>query len=390
MPSPFRELGRKAKSLFQSHSRNGQPERNTNRSGDVGEVAAPISPTQSWTMVDLSRGEGSNGTQDTGLVGPSTTNPAVVRVGHGTLPPHDVPGAFSNDPDDLGRIPSGLRQPLVQRPRPAFDNPQSLQLPSAPVSPLLASSNSYFSNAHDFTLSNLTVSNSYAYSKTLFEYLSPHIAQGAVHDSSERCDAPACHEETRVAIREEIVGWIKYDGRDGEPKKIMWLRGPQEQARRRSQVLLRRHVSGRGYWRPASSSRRSRPRETGARSAVSLQPLHFTSLYRHILKRAHNPDDASHLVVKWILSVYSAIYHPPLKGVTPATFWREFLEDDEGKLSYRLAPVTSDNNVDKAKHTSFISQRIWVILEIQSSALFSSSSSLHHSLHLQASPFRIG
>ncbi|TEB23154.1 hypothetical protein FA13DRAFT_1740295 [Coprinellus micaceus] len=91
-----------------------------------------------------------------------------------------------------------------------------------PVSP----STSYFSSARDFTVSNMNIHNSFAPSQTLFQYLSPHIAHGAAHDSDERWNAPACHEETRVAIREDIVSWIKHGEGDEDPKRMMWLSGP--------------------------------------------------------------------------------------------------------------------------------------------------------------------
>ncbi|TEB24123.1 hypothetical protein FA13DRAFT_1818112 [Coprinellus micaceus] len=91
-----------------------------------------------------------------------------------------------------------------------------------PVSP----STSYFSSARDFTVSNMNIHNSFAPSQTLFQYLSPHIAHGAAHDSDERWNAPACHEETRVAIREDILSWIKHGEGDEDPKRMMWLSGP--------------------------------------------------------------------------------------------------------------------------------------------------------------------
>ncbi|TEB23121.1 hypothetical protein FA13DRAFT_1778418 [Coprinellus micaceus] len=62
--------------------------------------------------------------------------------------------------------------------------------------------------------------------KSLFDYLDPHIAHGAAHDSDERWNAPSCHEETRVAIREDIISWIQHGEGDAEPKRIMWLSGP--------------------------------------------------------------------------------------------------------------------------------------------------------------------
>jgi hypothetical protein len=52
---------------------------------------------------------------------------------------------------------------------------------------------------------------------------------GAIHDSDERCDAPKCEPETRVAVQDDLYDWI-LDG-DGaseseHPKKIKWVTGP--------------------------------------------------------------------------------------------------------------------------------------------------------------------
>ncbi|KAF6742905.1 hypothetical protein DFP72DRAFT_1021575 [Ephemerocybe angulata] len=52
------------------------------------------------------------------------------------------------------------------------------------------------------------------------------MAPGAIHDSSERCDAPKCMEETRVAVQEDIMSWIDAGDQDAQSKKIMWVTGP--------------------------------------------------------------------------------------------------------------------------------------------------------------------
>jgi hypothetical protein len=46
-----------------------------------------------------------------------------------------------------------------------------------------------------------------------------------MHDSAERCDAPKCHPETRVAVQDELVNWIE-QGDEEDPKKIVWVTGP--------------------------------------------------------------------------------------------------------------------------------------------------------------------
>ncbi|KAF8175123.1 hypothetical protein BJ912DRAFT_989111 [Pholiota molesta] len=50
------------------------------------------------------------------------------------------------------------------------------------------------------------------------------IAPGAFHDAAERGDLPKCHPRTRVAIREDIMQWIKDPG--VREQFITWLYGP--------------------------------------------------------------------------------------------------------------------------------------------------------------------
>jgi nucleoside-triphosphatase THEP1 len=47
-----------------------------------------------------------------------------------------------------------------------------------------------------------------------------------MHDSAERCDAPKCHPETRVAVQDELVNWIEHGDEEEEPKRIVWVTGP--------------------------------------------------------------------------------------------------------------------------------------------------------------------
>jgi hypothetical protein len=81
------------------------------------------------------------------------------------------------------------------------------------------------------------------------------------------------------------------------------------------------------------------------------------ALYRHILKRANNPDDDPHLAVKWIRSIHSGFGTDPVQGPFPhetltAKFWKQFFEDEEGELSYRLGPITSLISVPPPDNTS--------------------------------------
>ncbi|KAF6765846.1 hypothetical protein DFP72DRAFT_207595 [Ephemerocybe angulata] len=58
------------------------------------------------------------------------------------------------------------------------------------------------------------------------DFLSKHMAAGAIHDSKERCDAPKCMPQTRVAVQDEILSWITDGHKDAEPKRILWVTGP--------------------------------------------------------------------------------------------------------------------------------------------------------------------
>ncbi|RXW16695.1 hypothetical protein EST38_g9159 [Candolleomyces aberdarensis] len=62
--------------------------------------------------------------------------------------------------------------------------------------------------------------------KSSIEKLREHIAAGALHNSDERCDAPKCLPETRVAVQGEVVSWICDGDSDDDPKEIMWVTGP--------------------------------------------------------------------------------------------------------------------------------------------------------------------
>ncbi|KAJ2915220.1 hypothetical protein MD484_g5215, partial [Candolleomyces efflorescens] len=64
-----------------------------------------------------------------------------------------------------------------------------------------------------------------------WEKLEAQIAPGAFHDSAERCDAPKCHPETRVAVQDDLYDWIINGDGPGElesehPRKIKWVTGP--------------------------------------------------------------------------------------------------------------------------------------------------------------------
>ncbi|KAJ2912236.1 hypothetical protein MD484_g8175, partial [Candolleomyces efflorescens] len=93
---------------------------------------------------------------------------------------------------------------------------------------------SAFEKAHDFTLKaseiNFGITNYYGHvggsKAAALDKLREHIAAGAMHNSDERCSAPKCHPETRVAVQEEAMAWI-LDG-DGERalENMLWVTGP--------------------------------------------------------------------------------------------------------------------------------------------------------------------
>ncbi|KAF6754921.1 hypothetical protein DFP72DRAFT_354948 [Ephemerocybe angulata] len=61
---------------------------------------------------------------------------------------------------------------------------------------------------------------------TVLKFLAENMAPGAMHDSEERCDAPKCMPETRVAVQDEIFSWVTDGHTEAAPKKILWVTGP--------------------------------------------------------------------------------------------------------------------------------------------------------------------
>ncbi|RXW22377.1 hypothetical protein EST38_g3503 [Candolleomyces aberdarensis] len=82
-------------------------------------------------------------------------------------------------------------------------------------------------NAHDFRIDNFTNVTNVNPSADPLSRLEARIATGAIHDSDERCDAPKCHPETRVAVQNNLYRWIvEGDAEMEQPKKIKWMTGP--------------------------------------------------------------------------------------------------------------------------------------------------------------------
>jgi hypothetical protein len=57
-----------------------------------------------------------------------------------------------------------------------------------------------------------------------FELLLQNISMGAFHDAAERGDPPRCHPQTRIAIRAEIMEWVRAP--PAMRKLILWMYGP--------------------------------------------------------------------------------------------------------------------------------------------------------------------
>ncbi|KAJ3533342.1 hypothetical protein NMY22_g7375 [Coprinellus aureogranulatus] len=85
---------------------------------------------------------------------------------------------------------------------------------------------SVFQGAHDFGIGRLSITNYNQAETSPRDRLYSKIAPGAIHDSTERYDAPKCFEQTRKAVQHEIVSWGVAGQHEVEPKDVLWLTGP--------------------------------------------------------------------------------------------------------------------------------------------------------------------
>ncbi|RXW15961.1 hypothetical protein EST38_g9892 [Candolleomyces aberdarensis] len=84
----------------------------------------------------------------------------------------------------------------------------------------------FFNRAQDIRIDNFQVFDGNSLTNPL-EKLEARVAAAAIHDSAERCDAPKCHPETRVAVQDDLYHWIvDGDGASEQPRKIKWVTGP--------------------------------------------------------------------------------------------------------------------------------------------------------------------
>ncbi|KAJ2917560.1 hypothetical protein MD484_g2876, partial [Candolleomyces efflorescens] len=85
----------------------------------------------------------------------------------------------------------------------------------------------FFDHAHDFSINNLNLNLNGYPSENSLNKLEARISAGAIHDSAERCDAPKCHEHTRIAVQDDLYSRISEGDRDPELSgKIVWVTGP--------------------------------------------------------------------------------------------------------------------------------------------------------------------
>ncbi|KAJ2929879.1 hypothetical protein H1R20_g7201, partial [Candolleomyces eurysporus] len=86
---------------------------------------------------------------------------------------------------------------------------------------------SNFNNAQDFQIENFYQFVNVDPAADPLSRLQAQIAAGAIHDSRERCDAPKCHPETRVAVQDDLYSWIVDRGGESEcPRNVKWVTGP--------------------------------------------------------------------------------------------------------------------------------------------------------------------
>ncbi|KAJ2912827.1 hypothetical protein MD484_g7579, partial [Candolleomyces efflorescens] len=82
-----------------------------------------------------------------------------------------------------------------------------------------------FERAQNFSIDNFSFFSNGNASGNALKELEAHIAPEALHDSAERCDAPKCQPETRVAVQDELYSWIQRGDLD-KSSNIKWVTGP--------------------------------------------------------------------------------------------------------------------------------------------------------------------
>ncbi|KAJ2926857.1 hypothetical protein H1R20_g10238, partial [Candolleomyces eurysporus] len=152
---------------------------------------------------------------------------------------------------------------------------------------------SNFNSAHHFSIDQ----SSFFTAQTYIRKLQSRIAVGAMHDSAERCDAPKCHPETRIAVQDELYGWILEGDPDAQPRKIKWVTGPAGTGKTAIMGTLTDKCSKEGHL-GASFFFSSSSASAGCRTKACFVPTLAYQLTRihHSLKEAildaveHNPE----------------------------------------------------------------------------------------------------
>ncbi|RXW17101.1 hypothetical protein EST38_g8751 [Candolleomyces aberdarensis] len=193
---------------------------------------------------------------------------------------------------------------------------------------------SNLNSAHHFRIENSSfvtaqtyVRNTSSADPSPLRELQSRIAVGAMHDSAERCDAPKCHPETRIAVQDELYGWILEGDLDAQPKKMKWVTGPAGTGKTAIMGTLTDKCNKEGHL-GASFFFSSSSASAGCRTKACFVPTLAYQLTRihHGLKEAvlnaveHNPEVfEKNLHVQMETLVLNPLRHVGTQGQNPAS-----------------------------------------------------------------------
>ncbi|KAF5323178.1 hypothetical protein D9619_013733 [Psilocybe cf. subviscida] len=98
-----------------------------------------------------------------------------------------------------------------------------------------------------------------------------------MHNSGERFDAPTCHEETRIALQEDLLGWADELVNDLN-NLVTWLYGPAGSGKSAIAQTVAQKLHARGSLPHRFSSLERVVARAEAQRRISLQPLRTSSL----------------------------------------------------------------------------------------------------------------
>ncbi|RXW20126.1 hypothetical protein EST38_g5723 [Candolleomyces aberdarensis] len=154
-----------------------------------------------------------------------------------------------------------------------------------------------FDHAHDFHIDSFQVFNVHPSADPLNK-LEGRVAVGAIHDSAERCDAPKCHPETRVALQGELYSWIVHgDGESQHPVKMKWVTGPAGSGKTAIMGSLAKRCAANGilgasFFFASWSASIARRRKTALVTTIAHQLTRYSHVFRDEIFKAieANPD----------------------------------------------------------------------------------------------------